>query len=225
METEFVLVRNGNTSGRDKYKSIDNENFEIYIPHILSRDDDGCPRYRFKFLITPIIEKWEIIHNVYNTWENETRHLHATIQSILDIPIEESRIFLCLDRNAIESVEDEIGEFEEGSIITPSDIFTNNYYIRFNRISEIMGKIDIFCGKEDFDSPEGDGKRTEFDINYQKENWYPLENGELPARDSQLGTALLDEVRDWKSFPKTTRLGFRGPMIPIEKIDEIKIKY
>ncbi len=232
MNIEFILAQEAKKSESDKYISKNDKNFIMCVPQNLSRIGN-CVHERLNVYISPvaepIVKNYDNVYKIYNQWEKETRNFHSTIQSILDIPIGESRTFLCLDRNALDIVENRLYEIKKG-IITPSELFENNYYIRFVRTTGIMGKIDIFYKNQekriinDEDKDDDYGEELEFDINYIRSNWYPLKNGELPAIDSQFGTSLLGKVRDWKSFPKTTRIGWRGPMIPIEKIDKIKIK-
>lgn len=58
-----------------------------------------------------------------------------------------------------------------------------------------------------------------FDIEYKKDNWYPLVNGYLPEKDSQ---------KHWSEFPKNTHIGARGPMIKwkdLVKLPNIHYEY
>ena len=65
-------------------------------------------------------------------------------------------------------------------------------------------------------------KPFEFDIEYLEGNWYPLTDGYLPPKDPQ-GFAKLNfkTKKHWKEFPKTTRVGWRGPMIKWDDLDKL----
>jgi hypothetical protein len=54
-------------------------------------------------------------------------------------------------------------------------------------------------------------------VEYAPHQWYPLDNGYLPESDEQGLFPLLGRRTHWSEFPKTTRVGFRGPMIPWDK--------
>ena len=62
----------------------------------------------------------------------------------------------------------------------------------------------------------------EFEIEYKKNNWYPLTNGILPAEDEQGFSELLGEDKSWSEFPKSTHIGWRGPMILWDDLKKLK---
>lgn len=62
----------------------------------------------------------------------------------------------------------------------------------------------------------------EFDVEYDKDCWYPLEDGCLPKEDEQkLAPFSFPEPKPYTDFPTTTRVGWRGPMILWEKVKEL----
>ena len=164
--------------------------------------------------------------NIYDTWEEETRSLHATIQTIKDIPIGKSQIYLCLDRNAGELVHDNLKiNYKIGHKIRPSMVFHNNYFIKYTKTGEgLDGTFIIACGIGKINDPIKD-IRKDLDIEYAPDCWYPMKNGYLPAKDNQRIIKLLGVSKQWSSFKPSTRLGWRGPMIPIELIDKIPITF
>jgi hypothetical protein len=61
----------------------------------------------------------------------------------------------------------------------------------------------------------------EFHVEYEKGRWYPLRNGYLPAKDDQLGHALLGKKTHWTKMPPTTAVGFRGPMVRVSDLKSL----
>jgi hypothetical protein len=152
-------------------------------------------------------------------WINETEKYHSTINDIIDIKIGETKIFLCIDRN-----------FDE--IINESDLCKNNYYMVFTKIEGINGNMDIFCGideahKEITNRKNPNYKYTrdeELHVNYTKKHWYPFQDGVFHVIDSQTKRTLIKgNDMSWQEFPKKTKVGWRGPMIDVKYIDEVKI--
>ena len=152
----------------------------------------------------------------FNKWILKTKPIHATIKSIKDIPIGKSQSFLCLDRNAFELAEKYMSVCREGEVVSPSLLFTDNYYIKFNKTgSGITGNYKIYCGiNELLQNKTKDDIRHDFDIEFEFDEWYPLKNGVLSTSGIK-----------WSEFPKKTRLGWRGPMIPLEHIDDFDFKF
>jgi hypothetical protein len=65
----------------------------------------------------------------------------------------------------------------------------------------------------------------EFDINYKEGHWYPLAGGRLPVSDKQ-GLAEFGDVsgKHYSEFPPTTLIGWRGPMMLWERLDELPVQ-
>lgn len=175
-------------------------------------------------------------YNSIEAWEAKTEHLHLTIQNVLDLPVGETRLFLCLDRNVCENVEHCIDFFNKKGGVWPekeikaSELLKNVTYFKFTRKEGLKGDgfVSEDGGTEDWvEESSGWGSNFEFHIEYASNHWFPLEEGALQPRgkdDSILDMErVTDKVVHWSQFSNSTRLGWRGPMIPIEKIDEIPI--
>jgi hypothetical protein len=62
----------------------------------------------------------------------------------------------------------------------------------------------------------------EFHIQYDEHNWYPLRDGRLPKKDPQgLANFGASARREYTDFDKDTPIGWRGPMILWNKIDNL----
>lgn len=166
-------------------------------------------------------------YQCYTRWEEvDTRPVHATIQTILDIPVGESRAFLCLDRNVLDVAEDNIKAAHSlGLDIVPTSVFTKNYYIKFTKTGPgITGTYTTAYSLDTVDNPEDDTPDTDLDIEYAPDNWYPMTDGVLPAVDEQCMFPLLGVDTPWTKFSPDTRVGWRGPMIPLDILDDFKIR-
>lgn len=86
-----------------------------------------------------------------------------------------------------------------------------------------LTKKDIEIYKREYYNHYGSKNRPfEFDIEYQKGNWFPLTNGMLPAKDPQgFANFRFQKPKSWKEFPKTTHVGYRGPMIKWDDLDKL----
>ena len=171
------------------------------------------------------IEEFDPIFEAFEKWELETRPNHATIQTIMEIPLGESRVFLCLDRNVSEFISETIGENKPGDTLVPSQFFKTQTHIKFTKTGDgIEGTYIIADDLETIDYPYDDAV-NDFDIEYKPNNWYPLCDGVFEGPDGKAviykGSYKIDKPKKhWTSFDKNTRIGWRGPMIPIEKIDD-----
>jgi hypothetical protein len=59
----------------------------------------------------------------------------------------------------------------------------------------------------------------EFDLEYYPDWWHPLRNNHLPLDSTQ----LVNKFRGvcWDTYPETTRLGWRGPLIPVSVLNAL----
>ena len=60
----------------------------------------------------------------------------------------------------------------------------------------------------------------ELDVEYKNDQWYPLENGYLPASDSQGFAKLWGRKVHWSKMSKHTHVGWRGPMVRLEAVKD-----
>jgi hypothetical protein len=54
MSLEFILVQKAKSKGGDKYMSVEDPTFSIYVPQVLSRVGDQ-PHPKLKINISPVI--------------------------------------------------------------------------------------------------------------------------------------------------------------------------
>lgn len=147
-------------------------------------------------------------------WENNTKSSHLVIRDILNMrPGEEMKVAL-LDRNFMDSVCNSV----EGNVLyTAPDFFKCTTGV-YEHSHNLTGKLTFkYEDTEEFSIP------LEFHIEYDNQCWYPLSDGKLPVRCYQLGHRLHsgEEPKPYSDFPDRTRIGFRGPMIKWEKLEEL----
>ena len=61
---------------------------------------------------------------------------------------------------------------------------------------------------------------------FKHQNWYPIENGILPANDKQKVYTLLTMDKHITDFSEDTHVGYRGPIIiwkEIKYLDKVFI--
>jgi len=172
------------------------------------------------------------IYETIEIWEKSTRklNLHVTIQTILEMEPNTTLKCLCLDRNVEEIAESNSSKFKVKDIIPPIDLFQNNYYLKFIKGPEkndIKGIWEVACGFNELNTIHNLTDEEELHIEYAPNCWYPLQNGVFKVMDPQFKNKRLATGKDkkWQDFPKSTRLGWRGPMIPIEKMNITPITF
>ena len=154
-------------------------------------------------------------------WVERTRHTHATLESLVDMPVNSSHTFLCLDRNVLDmSCEKLEAAYSPGARVNPSAVFSVGYYLTFTKTGQgITGFHTFAYSLATAGFPSDPHVSKDFDIEYAPNHWYPMTGGVLPAKDEQGCFQLLGTAKSWKEFSPGTRVGFRGPMIPLELID------
>jgi hypothetical protein len=149
-------------------------------------------------------------------WIEQYRKYWITIKDIEKLKPNEKIKLLVLDRNVYDSLD----KFKKGQLYKPEKFFVNNSAIYWkNNNDSLSGKIKYKWQKGS--EPAYD---FEFDIEYKKNSWYPLINGILLARDHQGFLELLGKDKNWLEFPKSTHIGWRGPMIMWNNLNKIKYK-
>lgn len=162
----------------------------------------------------------DLCEKSYNNWEIITRPVHTTIKTILDIPIGTTEIFLFLDRNVLDIAMDTIKE-HYGKKVSPMTIFQNNTFIKYTKTGEgLSGNYLVYYGLKDLENNDDDGGESDFEIEYEENEWYPMENNKIPKKGPKKYVG-----KHWNEFPITTRLGWRGPMIPFKYINKYPFKY
>ena len=141
----------------------------------------------------------------WHQWIKDTKKSHLTIAQVLKMKKGQKMKMLMLDRN--------IGDYVDSQPINkPMAPLTF-----FKGCWAVYTHSHDMCGTLKF---EWEGNQTPptpfyFHINYSGENWYPLsKDSALPARDPQGVGRLFGFKKSYTQFAPTTRVGYRGPMIP-----------
>jgi len=150
-------------------------------------------------------------------WIEHYRDKWLTIKDVKELPLNKKVKLLLLDRN----IYDDKDHIKEAKLYTPFFFFKKNValYWKTNN-NNLMGKIKYKWQKET-DEPYD----FEFHIEYDKNKWYPLTNGLLPAKDDQNITKLLDKETHITEFSEDTHLGYRGPIMFWDEIKDLDKVY
>lgn len=141
-------------------------------------------------------------------WLKQVEPNYLTIQYIQDMKLGETQKFLCIDRNFYEL----IPELTQENAIDVELFFQKCYILDYTHSINLTGLARFNI--ENINKPK---TYFEFDIEYLKNRWYPLKNGKLPIKDPQGIFSELERTdvkRNWEEYDKSTRIGWRGPMIP-----------
>lgn len=138
-------------------------------------------------------------------WIKHTKKYHLTINDITQLQSGEKLTVVHLDRNVLDSVE----YSNKASVITdPHEFFKQSVGV-YTHQSNLVGNFEDVDFEREF----------EFDVEYKKNHWYPLEEGHLPTDDEQRRCSFGEKAGwNWRQFPTNTRIGWRGPMIEISKL-------
>ena len=171
----------------------------------------------------PVQEPFDVIIK----WIKDTTPYHATIQSLLDLPAGSTNIFLCIYRNFFDFLDGYVEQVTIGTDteIMPSQILRDNYYLVYKKGSypnSIKGEVYIVDGIESAQTEPNEDDLNRFHIEYAPGGWDALTDDYTLSAYNERESQLLDSDMDWSSIPTNTRIGWRGPMIPIEAVDEIK---
>lgn len=134
-------------------------------------------------------------------WINNAKKYYVTLGDIMEIKKGEKIKFLILDRNVLDVVQN---TNKPNKAYEPAKFFRKSYGILKygGNLQGTMKFCDISVQRP-----------FEFHIEYKKDQWYPLKNEYLPAHDPQNIFKLLGKQKHYTEFPKSTHVGFRGPMI------------
>jgi len=164
-------------------------------------------------------EKIEILNqngSEINSWIQKNRKYWLTIKDIENLKVNKKIKLLVLDRNIYDCKD----KFIRGKLYKPENFFIENSAIYWkNNVVNLDGSI--YYKWQNNQKPY----EFEFEIEYKKNNWYPLKNGILPATDEQGFSELLGEDMSWSEFPKKTHIGWRGPMILWENLKKLEKVY
>lgn len=150
-----------------------------------------------------------------NDWIKHTTPHHLQIKDICNLPTGTNIPVLVLDRNVLDIAECQDTN-EVNCTYPPSQFFRHNRATYIHK-DELTGDI-IFH----WESKDSNKIIFEFHIEYDTGHWYPLENGHLPKNNPQdVSSFQNDKSKSWKEFDPNTRIGWRGPMILWENIDNL----
>lgn len=126
-------------------------------------------------------------------------------------------MFLTLHRNFTDTVL-EINVNPPGIMRLPKDFFRYNF-AKYTHITDLRGNLVFY-----FNGLDNTGyviNNFEFHIEYAPECWYPVENSYFPESDIQgVCDFKFDRPIHWSEFPDKTRIGYRGPMLTVEKMNK-----
>ena len=137
-----------------------------------------------------------------NTWLNSMKHKYITIKDIIKLNKGDSIKLLAIDTNFFDLI-----DYNEVGIEYPPDIFLqDNYIFEYTHNFGLNGMIRWI--------KEKNINHFNFDINYNKFNWYPLNNhGKLPFKDPQGIHSFKNIKKNYKEYPLNTLIGWKGPML------------
>jgi len=145
-------------------------------------------------------------------WVDHIRDQCLTIQDIKELKHNEQIKVLVMDRN----LGDVVCEENSSNTLFDPEVFFRYNSATYTHCSGLKGSIHYYWNEEDYEE-----KDFEFDLEYQKDMWYPLQDGCLPPQDSQgFSTFKFDTHKPWEEFPPSTRVGFRGPMLLWQKLSQ-----
>lgn len=146
-------------------------------------------------------------------WIQKSRSKQLTIQRVLNMKKGQKMKMLCLDRNLYDTTD----SIPPNQLRCPAKFFDGGYMGVYTHDHDMSGTF-----KWQFQPKDEPPMPFTFEINYKNENWYPLdEDGTLAMG---LGR-MLGIKKSYKKFPKTTRVGWRGPMIPWNALKDLPRVY
>lgn len=162
----------------------------------------------------------------WSKWACKTRDYHLTINDILNFESGKEYKILFLDRNWEDvCVWGGINRVD-GKIYDPVEYFKDHYALYTHATHNIHNNEQCINGsiRWSFDlNNYEDWRFWEFDINFNKENWYPLRNNILPKNNGTFDSGIYEEEKHYTDFPLNTRLGWRGPAILWSDMDHLPL--
>lgn len=151
---------------------------------------------------------------VFN-WIDKTKHLHATIQTIMDMPKNTNLVFACFDEDVFHIVGEDLDLFyQTEERILPSDMLNSNYHVQYTKLDGNIGEFGngnyiLAFNKHEIDNPRSQPQiEDKLYVEHAPNKWKRLRN--------------YSEI---KNYPPTTRIGWRGPMISLEILDSVMIEF
>lgn len=145
-------------------------------------------------------KKRQKVMSVYHWIEKTMKSKYLTIRHIVKMKRGQKIKFLCYDRNFCDCVAD------APSPAKPSILCSKCYIVEYIHDHDLHGKAKFMCDSafEPFD----------FHLNYSGDCYYPLDDkGRLPNVDPQGFADFTGVKRDYRDFPQSTYVGWRGPIL------------
>lgn len=157
--------------------------------------------------------------------DRATRKKHATIADITRLKMHDKVMILCLDRNFGDAVYNyatrTLRRKKGRAVVDIKDMIKRGYgyVLEYEHVSGLCG-LATWQGEWAKNRPP---ELIEFDLEYAPNKYYPLWRSKLPkgsGRDTPTGF----EGRSWESFPKTRRVGWRGPCLFVKDLSRLPKK-
>jgi hypothetical protein len=159
-----------------------------------------------------LINKTIIKHEECHKWEQTMRNNWLTIKDVTSLKEGDTLEILVLDQDVYGIVSEYTGK---DVIKHPVEFYKHNF-ATYTHKKNLLGDIVFHWSGEDFTI-----ENYEFNIEYQKESWYPLINirGILLPAVGRYYPQFMEE------FPPTTCVGYKGPMIALDKLKDANYIY
>ncbi len=151
-------------------------------------------------------------------FRKDTTSFHVTISDIFRLKPNETIELIFLDSHLNDHFETYINSVHpRPKEVRAVEVFTENKKVTFTK-GEFAHSLKGTCKWSCFNEPID----FEFHINYdQKDNWFPLQDDYLPEHDEHGLLELMGEPVSIHEFSTTTRLGWRGPAVRFEQLDQL----
>ena len=150
-------------------------------------------------------------------WLEQMRPQYLTIGDVLALKKGAALKCLCVDRNFYDLIDSN----EENVPTPPAEFCSGCYLLEYVHGSGLHGSGGIRTR----DCPQGaePPRPFNFELNYRKGQWYPLNRqGKLPTKDPQQLAHFQGVERDFRKYPRSTCVGWRGPMLRWDAVAKSK---
>ena len=145
---------------------------------------------------------------LFPDWYDHMRPHYFTLQDLSKMKKGETRKFLLMDRNLGDNVDGQ----PDFKVMKPTTMFKGCWAV-YRHGHGVHGEIK-FAWDDTF-------RDFVFHVNFTEGHWYPFnKDGVLPGVDPQGFSPLGGVARPYTSFPPSTPVGWRGPMIEWSKLQK-----
>ena len=144
-------------------------------------------------------------------WLDMNSENYLTINDVISLENEQVIKVLCIDRNFYDVLPENLLEPEDA--IAPEQFFQDNYIAEYRHGYDLHGELRMLNVSDEWNP-------FNFHLNYGEDSWYPLgDNGSLPEVDPQGFCDFTGINLDYHEYPTETLIGWRGPMLKWEYIE------